>query len=609
MELARVLTGTLTRKLEMGDSSSTGADAMLKNVIPFLLSPSGIESSAAEVRLFALTALLQIIKSSTSKMIQPYIPEIVGRLVELLGALEPEQIEYLRLNAEQYGMTTQELDDVRLNAVRSSPVMEAIERCLDALDGNTMKKLLSSLENVVKIAVALPSKVGAARVLVSLATRHNFVFKDHADYSLNLARKQVLDRNETVSSSFATACGYLARLASDGEILKLVAFAHKLYFESEDERHRVIAGDIILAISKRATDRLNALASDVLPFVFVAKHDPYDRAKVLFQEAWNENVGGSRAVLLYLKEIISLSDKYLDSSRWSLKHISAFAVASVVTSSGSEISETNAKIIWPTLEKALASKTWDGKEKILKSFIRFIEYSHFLATDEVIASQMQKIILREAKRNNPRYRPHALACLADFVELRGSVDLYSQVFEITEPMIEAGLGEADDMDLDEPSGVGPSSKAVMEEILANAMSAIVKSVHPGSTTNLVAHLTQTLKIVEKVLSQSGSKMVLNAIFDAEKSLFTKLHSLGQVDAVGDVLVGFVHSLFRSSADAVEQTRIKAAEVAVAMVPLRQAKGGRFRDVLTHEFKEAMLRERSPAVKATLRKVEMGLEGE
>ena len=611
MALARVLTGILTRRLEAGDSSAKGADAMLKNVLPFLLSPSGLESSAEEVRAFALSTLLQIIKSSTGKILRPYVPELVGRLTELLSSVEPEQVNYLRLNAENYGFTAEQLDDVRLSAVRASPMMEAIERCLEFLDEPTMKELRISLENAIKVALGLPSKVGATRILVSLSTKHNFVFKPHADHFLILARKQVLDRNDTVSSSYAAACGYLARLASNDEILKLIAFAQTLYFKSDDERHRAISADITFAISKHATDRFNALAGDILPFVFIAKHDPYERAKTPFQETWNENVGGSRAVLLYLKEITALASEHLDSARWSLKHTSAFAVADVVTSSGTEIGDANAQIIWPTLEKALAGKTWDGKETILAAFIKFIKASTLPSTNEAIACQMQKIIIREAKRNNVKYRQHALACLAEFVELRDAVDMFPQVFEIAEPAVSAALGDdASAMDIDEPSG-GQSSKTIAEETIANSVAATIKSINPKcrSGSDLVSSLVQTLEIIEKVMRDSGSRTVLNALFDAEKSLFPKFRSLDQAALPGpveDVLIGFAKTLFRSH-DAVEQTRMKAAEAVVAMAALGK-RSERLRSALAEDLKDTREKERSGGVRGLLEKARKEVEG-
>ena len=390
MALARVLTGILTRSLEAGDSSKSTANSMLNEVLPFLLSPSGLESSAQEVQGFALRTLLQIIKSSNGEILRPFIPDLVGRMLSLLSSLEPQEINYIHLNADKYGMTAQQIDDVRLTSVKSSPMMEAIERCLDMLDETSMKELQPSLVQALRTTIGLPSKVGVSRVLVSLSTRHNYLFKPHADSILRLLRKYVLDRNDTISTSFAVASGYVARVASDEEILSLVGYCKKLYFDSgEDERHRTISGEIIFATAKHATDRFASLANDILPFVFVAKHDPIERTKDLFKNTWNENVGGSRAVLLYLKEILAMISPHLESPRWSIKHTAAFAIGDVVSSAGADISDSNAEMIWPALEKAVGGKTWDGKEEILEAFVIFAKQSKLLTSNPQIADRMK----------------------------------------------------------------------------------------------------------------------------------------------------------------------------------------------------------------------------
>ena len=379
----------MTHSLEAGDTSTRNIDSMLNIVLPFLFSTSGLESTSQEIQAFSLGTLLDIIKSSNSKTLRPYVPNIIGQLVALLSSFEHEGINYLHLNADKYGVTTQQIDDARLTGVKGSPLMEAIERCLDALDTPTMSSLHESLENAIKTAVGLPSKVGSSRILVSLSTRHSFTFKDHADHFLRLICKQLLDRNDTVSSAYATACGYLSRLASDTAILELVHYCQKLYFDSDDDRHRAISGDVMYAVSKHATDRFNALAGDILPFVFIAQHDPLDRAATSYKRAWDENVGGSRAELLYIKDIVDLAIRSLDSPRWSIKHTSAFAIAKTVGSMGSEISDSDAELLWPALEKALGGKTWEGKEKVLKSFVEFARKSKIISSNGKLAAQMQ----------------------------------------------------------------------------------------------------------------------------------------------------------------------------------------------------------------------------
>lgn len=360
---------------------------MLQVVLPFLFSTSGLESSSREIQTFSLFTLLDIIKASNSRTLRPYVPKIISQLIGLLSSFEHEGINYLHLNAEKYGVTTQQIDSARLTGVSQSPLMEAVERCLDALDATSMAELEGTLDNAIKTAVGLPSKVGSSRVLVSLSTRHNFVFRPHANHFLKLIRKQLLDRNDTVSSAHATASGYLARLSDDSEILQHFHFCQKLYFDSDDDQQRAVAGNVVYAVSKHASDRFNGLAAEILPFVFIAQHDPLERAASLYKKTWDENVGGSRAVLLYLNDIVDLSVRHLDSPRWSIKHTSALAIAAC--SKGSEISDSSAKILWPAIEKALGGKTWDGKEKVLKAFVRFVKNSKIVATDENVAMHMQ----------------------------------------------------------------------------------------------------------------------------------------------------------------------------------------------------------------------------
>jgi proteasome component ECM29 len=341
-----------------------------------------MESSAKEVQAFSVHTLLEIIKKANGSTLRPFIPELVERLIGLLSSLEPEAVNYIHLNASKYNLTEQKIDDMRLSSVRSSPLMEAIERCLDLLDEDTMTNLQPRLESAMKGAVGLPSKVGSSRVLVSLSTRRMVLFRAFADDFLRLIEKLVLDRNETVSSSYAIAAGYVARGASDKQILRTIAFARRLYFESEGDREGTVprrslaAGEVMYALVKHASDRFNSLASSALPFVFVAKHDPHEQVREQFLNTWNDSVGGSRAVLLYLSEILGLCMTYLDSAQWSLKHTSAKAVAdatTVISSSEATMTEKVGEQLWPVIEKALSGKTWDGKEEVLSAFVKFVE--------------------------------------------------------------------------------------------------------------------------------------------------------------------------------------------------------------------------------------------
>ena len=92
----------------------------------------------------------------------------------------------------------------------------------------------------------------------------------------------------------------------------------------------------------------------------------------------------------------------------------------------------------------------------------------------------------------------------------------------------------------------------------------------------------------------------NAVLEAEKSLFEKLHQELRPpvsEPLVAVMVGFVETLFRTN-DQVEQTRTKAAEAAIAFAPLAGL-SERVRTALINGISSARTQERSVSVQQSL----------
>jgi proteasome component ECM29 len=132
---------------------------------------------------------------------------------------------------------------------------------------------------------------------------------------------------------------------------------------------------------------------DILPFTFISKYDGQEDVKHLADETWNDNVGGSRAVSLYLKEIMELAVQLLDSPRWNLKHAAARAVAAATEALASGIDgipKAQAEVIWPALRKALDGKTWNGKEVVVEAFAEFAKS----VKDEEVRSKINAEVVK-----------------------------------------------------------------------------------------------------------------------------------------------------------------------------------------------------------------------
>lgn len=371
LKLCQTITNAVIRRLETSDTDTKRATTALEKVIPFLLSDKGMESGVQEVQGFAIGALVQMIKKSPARSLRPFVPPILEQFLNSLTALEPQAVNYVHLNAEKYGLTSEEIDKMRLSSIRTSPMMEVIERYLiDTIDEECMQEFAAKLEGVLRSAVGLPTKVGCSRVLVLLSMK-TILFRPYADRFIQLLSKYVIDRNDTVSASYCTSIGYLMRLASDDRVLKTIEYAKTLYLTAEDANQRIISGEILHSTSRLSNDRFMAFAASALPFVFVFKHDLDEHVREVFEKTWQDNVGGNRSVTLYVKEITALVLENLESPRWATKHTAALGIANAVTSLDPELDVVTSERLWPVLEKALAGKTWEGKEVVLKAFVKF----------------------------------------------------------------------------------------------------------------------------------------------------------------------------------------------------------------------------------------------
>lgn len=470
MQLTRGLANTLIRHVDTESGASPKRAAqILDHLVPFLIGNSGLQSDAEEVQSFALDTIIKLCKKG-GQSLKPFIPGLVEELLILMSTLEPQAMNYLALNADKYGLTHSAIDASRLASIRGSPIMEAVEQMIDQVnDDETMKALVPRLCTAVRKSVGLPSKVGASRVLVALTIRHLQITAPYADTLLAASNSQLTDRNDTVSQSYATASGYLCRIASNKAVLNYSTVLQTQYFTAESTRPRQISGFAINALSKHASDKFNKLASAFLPFIYIAKHDPEKTVQELFNHAWTDNTGGSGAIRLYLKEIIEMASTHLSSQQWIIRQVSAQAVADASNliadqatgsnGSGSLLSSEDLEKLFDILFKACAGRSWSGKEQVLGAIVSLAakaKSSSYIKEHEDIVERLNKLVVVEAKRKNKEYQVKALVCFGEYLAAFPQRDLYEILFELADPYLTVG---DDDSDSDSDVEMGNTSNS------------------------------------------------------------------------------------------------------------------------------------------------------
>lgn len=443
-KLCMGLSKTLVTRLQEHNSSAS-AKAMIAQVLPFLLSDRGVENSVQEVQATSIITILEVVKNGGDAL-KSFVPTIITHFLGLLSTLEPGVVNYYYQRVSEE--SREYLDKQRSSAVTQSPMFECIVNCLPFVDEGVMKELAPLLVSTIKSAIGMQTKVGCSEVLSTLALRHAILLPPYNATFLKTMETQILDRNHETNKAYARASAYLLRSAAPEPRDRFTSRLLGLYFGAEDPTRRQKIADAVLAIAKISPDVFTDLEASLLPLAYVAKHDTDDYVSEEFEAVWSQYAGGSHTIKRLIGEITELISKGLDSPKWDLQHGAALTMASMITalSSGAgkvgQFADADLERIWPVLDQALSLKTFEGKEKLVVAYPLFVLHGKKLwSTNSALATQMKKIALREAKRNNDAYRPHAFQALADFAGAREDLDMYSEVVGLVskylEPEIEA----------------------------------------------------------------------------------------------------------------------------------------------------------------------------
>ncbi|KAJ1331018.1 proteasome component ECM29 [Microdochium nivale] len=430
LKLCMGLSKSLVTQLQEHNASGS-AKAMITQVLPFLLSDKGVENSVEEVKVMAITTVLDVVKHG-GETLKPFIPTIIIHFLGLLSTIEPQQINYYyqRVSEED----REGLDKLRSSAATRSPLFECITNCLRFADDTVLKELAPLLVQTIKSALGMQTKIGCSEVLSTLALRHSILMPPYNGLFLKAMETQVLDRNNEVNRAYAKSAAYLLRTASPETRERFTNKLTLLYMGAEEDARRQKVADAVLAIAKVSPDAFNDFEARLLPFAYLGKHDTDEYVSEAFEEVWSQHAGGSHTVKRFIPEIVDFVTRALDTSKWALQHGGALAIASMVTALSSaagkegQFGENDLTTIWPILDKALALKTFKGKEKLITAYPLFVRHGRkFWASDKSAATQTKKIAIREAKRNNEEYRPFAFEALGEFASARDDLDMYKEV--------------------------------------------------------------------------------------------------------------------------------------------------------------------------------------
>ncbi|KAL1918775.1 uncharacterized protein VTP21DRAFT_2797 [Calcarisporiella thermophila] len=510
----RALTNMTVRFADSGVSNPADGQRMLGIVIPFLLK-RGLVSDAEDVQRFSLNVIIKLCKRGGT-VLRPWVGEIVGTLLEGMSSFEPQIMNYLSFHVERYDISREQLETSRLTAAKMSPLMEGIESCIDLVDEGTMVSMRDHLLNVIRKGIGLPSKAACARFLVSVCIRRPEAVRSSADMLLKAISGAILDTSPAVRKSYATAAGYVAHLCGDRSIERFIAHLKGIYIGNEDEQLRSIPGITVLEMTKHASDQLKRFQSTLLPFVFFGTHDANESIQSHWKDAWEDSISStSGSIKLYLAEIMDFLFELFDANSWITKRQAAVTLADVAEIIGKDIAPYMDRVL-PMLVSNLSGRVWEGKEAVLSALCNVaVSYPEYFKDHQEKLNEVGKVLLRECKKRNLKYKRQAIDSLARFGDTFSSpaYDLYAEAAPLLFDILDS-LSD-DTMDIDDEAD-DTERKPLLNLLTTN----VVKALGMCYTRKSDQQREHLLSLVQRLAGamKDGVWMVRSGVLEALKKV-------------------------------------------------------------------------------------------
>uniref|UniRef100_A0A4W6G7A5 Ecm29 proteasome adaptor and scaffold n=1 Tax=Lates calcarifer TaxID=8187 RepID=A0A4W6G7A5_LATCA len=412
----------------MCESTGSAAQRTVAVLLPTLLE-KGIVSNVSEVRSLSIQTLVKISKTAGARL-KPHASRLIPALLEALSTLEPQVLNYLSLRATEQEKSA--MDAARLSAAKSSPMMETINMCLQHLDVSVLGELVPRLCELLKSGVGLGTKVKHIPIIMNSYV--DVVFS----YSVSIVCYTCLPHQS----------------AKDSSVEKLLLKLNTWYLEKEEPVYKSSCALTVHAISHYSPDVLKGHAGVALPLAFLGMHQAPgpDEEKgeshdaTLWAEVWQENVPGSfGGIRLYMTELITITQKALQSQSWKMKAQGAAAMATVAKEQTGSLVAPHLGLVLTALMQGLSGRTWAGKEELLKAIGSVVskciaELQKPWAGQPTIPEVLE-VVLKECRKESLVYKMAALRCAGDVLQ-SSQEDRFSDMAEVLFPLIKKSCPES-----------------------------------------------------------------------------------------------------------------------------------------------------------------------
>ncbi|EFA86362.1 hypothetical protein PPL_00154 [Heterostelium album PN500] len=532
--------GTVTSRLvDPTSTSKATAGDILKVVLPLLLE-KGISNESKEVKIFTIQQLQKI--TNTSKdLIRPYVPQMVHVLLESLSSMESAAFNYATMHAESYNLTQEQLEKVRIEVSKSSPLNDILETLIKYIDQTNISDVMLNIIQMIQFSVGVVTRVGVAKFISNLF-QSRYVSVDVPEplmqKLINAIFPSIMDKSPATRRQFVATLCITVKKSNNTKLMKqTISQVMGLVIPNKETGEIPSQGDEIVALEtsgiffrelyKIASTEIQPFNKDLIPFLYFFRSHPKPEVAELFKTIWDDNSIGN--IKLYTDEIIKMISINLLSSSWTAKQQGALCLSNL-TNDIKNMMHGHLPVVLDLVAKGLLGKTYSGKDTLLESMSAIC----IICCDEIksapndgkmpSAVDILTVMIQECKKSDLEYKRKALANLSKIISAFKDIDVYQKVSEILYPI----LFEQEKEKKDDSEEVDPKTKPMMIMVRTAAYNVIGEAYSAASKETQVKNANIADKLLENLIHSIWSEQV--SILAAMKLVIHSLWENGNEDS-------------------------------------------------------------------------------
>ncbi|KAM0057039.1 putative armadillo-like helical, proteasome component Ecm29 [Helianthus debilis subsp. tardiflorus] len=427
--LCRAVTSLTLRLCDISLTEITDARKAMDIVLPLLLT-DGIMSKVDDIRKASITIVTKLAKGA-GIAIRPHLSELVVCMLESLSSLEDQGLNYVERHAENAGIQTEKLENLRISIAKGSPLWETLNMCIEVVDEQSLEQLIPRLSQLVRSGVGLNTRVGVASFISLLVQKVGDSIKPFTSTLLRLLFVAVKEERSAASKrAFANACAFLIKFAAPSQVHKLIEQTAALH--TGDRNSQIACAFLLKSYASTSSDILTGYYATVVPVIFLSRFEDDKNVSRLYEDLWEENMTSERLTLqLYIGEIVTLITEGIASSSWASKRKAAKAIVKLCEVLEESVSSYH-QVLLTSLMKEVPGRIWEGKEDILEALSALCTSCHtaISAADPAIENDILSVVTSACNKKVNKFRDAAFRCLDKVLKAFKNPDFFGVVFPL-----------------------------------------------------------------------------------------------------------------------------------------------------------------------------------